>query len=114
MRRGADVTEERFVEMLRKLSFKELLELADDFMSEEGLTDEKRDAFDSVGRTWAEEKIEQGKHLVAVIVASATCRQETVVEIAQRCLDAHSEPSDVERTLILRELCALSWYLSSE
>jgi len=113
MRRGSDEVSDDFKAMLQEADLGELLEMAGETLEDvEVVTNDVRTAFDEVARVWVEKAMTDGKHLAAVIIASACCVQDTVVEVAAKCLRAHTDPTDVERVLIWREVCGLAPYLA--
>lgn len=101
-----------FRKMLEGADLREFLQMADDYIPEVSLSDEKRAAFDAVGRCRAEKAIGEGKHLAAIFIVSASCVQDTILDIARQCLAAHPDTNDVERILMWRELCGLSGLLA--
>jgi len=96
-----------FEAFLKSLDLTEFLKLAEEWVADEALEPSKRHVFDAVGRSWAEKALHDGKHLAAVLIVSASCDRGTIMAIAQSCLNAHPNAADVERILMMRELCGL-------
>lgn len=70
--------------------------------------------YDEVGAEWAEKLLASGEHFAAVMIVSASCTPETILEIANRCLEAHPGADDPTRQLINRELAGLAHFISDD
>lgn len=114
MQKGSENVPDEFKSMLEGATLAQFLKTAEHYVSERDLGEGRALAFDEVGGAWAQKAAESGQHLAAVMIASQSCRSETIIRIARVGIAAHPEETDVVNILIWREIAGLGPLLARD